>query len=251
MSPRPKGQELNAREARFCAEYLIDANGTQAAIRAGYATKAAAQQASDILSRPKVKEYLKCLGAEQKARLAVTADRVLQEIAKIGLSDPSRYLTVGPNGELQADFSRMTPYDMAAISQVEFEIAKVGPPKRARKPKRGTGNHTSRRGPAGPIALPAARVSRIKTWNKLDALQMLGRNQGLFSEAPPPPPDPNHADKRQMLVRVLVQNLEGKAAAVHVQVEDGGKPALGSQVVEGRLAPAAKALADARRGQKK
>jgi phage terminase small subunit len=234
---------------RLCAEYLIDGNGTQAAIRAGYAQKSASAQASDVLARPKVKEYLKQLDAEQKARLAITADRVLQEIAKIGLSDPSRYLTVGKNGELQADFSRMTPYDMAAISQVEFEIPKDGPPKRARKPKKGTGNHTSRRGPAGPVAVLGARVSRIKTWDKLGALQLLGRNQGLFSDAPPPAPDPNRDGKRQTLIKVLVQNLEGKAAAVHVQVregEQGDRPA-----ISGNLTPAARQLIEARKGQKK
>lgn len=83
-------------------------------------------------------------------------------------------------------------------------------------------------------------------------LDRKGRDRGYGPQPGdlPPPPDPNAHERRQMLVRVLVQNLEGKAAAVHVQVEEGKAP-LGGQVVEGRLAPAAKALADARRGQKK
>lgn len=248
MPPRPKGSDLNAREARFCAEYLIDANGTQAAIRAGYAPKAAGQQAADILKRPRVREYLEKLGAEQKKRLEVTADRILQEIAKVGLADPSRYLIVGEDGELRADFSRMTPYDLAAVSSVEFEFPKVSAA--AKKAKAGKGR---RSGPATKVDLPIARVSRIKTWDKMAALNMLGRSQGVFSDLPPPPPDPNKDVKRQTIINVLVQNLNGRASQVHAQVKEISTTA--RDISQGKmstgLGPATQKLIDARRAQKK
>jgi phage terminase small subunit len=41
---------LNAKQERFCHEYIIDLNATQAAIRAGYSEKTAQEQSSRLLS---------------------------------------------------------------------------------------------------------------------------------------------------------------------------------------------------------
>ena len=46
-------QELNPKQQRFVDEYLIDLNGKQAAIRAGYSEKTAEVQASRLLSNAK------------------------------------------------------------------------------------------------------------------------------------------------------------------------------------------------------
>lgn len=50
----------------FVREYLIDNNGTQAAIRAGYAKKGARQQASVIMSKSNI---AKCLSKIRTARM--------------------------------------------------------------------------------------------------------------------------------------------------------------------------------------
>ena len=44
---------LTAKQARFVEEYLVDLNGTQAAIRAGYSPKTAAATASRLLRKPR------------------------------------------------------------------------------------------------------------------------------------------------------------------------------------------------------
>ena len=49
---------MTERQKRFCDEYLIDLNATQAAIRAGYSEKTAEQTASRLLSFVKVKTYI-------------------------------------------------------------------------------------------------------------------------------------------------------------------------------------------------
>ncbi len=46
---------LNDRQAKFVMEYVIDHNGTQAAIRAGYSAKTAQEQASRLLSHVMVR----------------------------------------------------------------------------------------------------------------------------------------------------------------------------------------------------
>ena len=50
---------LTEKQRRFCDEYLIDLNATQAAIRAGYSPKTAAAIAAENLTKPKVAENIK------------------------------------------------------------------------------------------------------------------------------------------------------------------------------------------------
>lgn len=78
---------LTAKEAAFVVEYLIDLNGKQAAIRAGYSEKTAEQQASRLLRNAKVAEAVADAMDARAKRTLVTADRVVRELAKIGFAD--------------------------------------------------------------------------------------------------------------------------------------------------------------------
>ena len=49
---------MTYKQKRFCEEYLIDTNGTQAAIRAGYSKKTARQIADRLLSKGDIKTYI-------------------------------------------------------------------------------------------------------------------------------------------------------------------------------------------------
>lgn len=49
---------MNARQKRFCDEYLIDCNATQAAIRAGYSPKTAKVTGAKILTNANLKAYI-------------------------------------------------------------------------------------------------------------------------------------------------------------------------------------------------
>jgi phage terminase small subunit len=49
---------MNAKQKRFCDEYLVDCNATQAAIRAGYSPKTAYAAGSNNLKKPKLREYI-------------------------------------------------------------------------------------------------------------------------------------------------------------------------------------------------
>lgn len=69
--------KLTAKRQRFCQEYVIDSNGTQAAIRAGYSEHTAAAIASENLTIPKIRERIAEL-REQVARAAgLTAEYVI------------------------------------------------------------------------------------------------------------------------------------------------------------------------------
>lgn len=79
-SPAPA---LNAKQERFCEEYAVDLNGTQAAIRAGYSPKTAEQQACRLLRDARVQARIAELKAAQSQRLEITADQVLGNIMEI------------------------------------------------------------------------------------------------------------------------------------------------------------------------
>ncbi len=73
-------KKLTARQERFVAEYLIDLNATQAAIRAGYAKKSADVEGSRLLVNAKVAEAVAAAQAERSERTEITQDYVLTSI---------------------------------------------------------------------------------------------------------------------------------------------------------------------------
>lgn len=49
---------MTKKQKRFCDEYLIDCNATQAAIRAGYSKKTAYSIGQENLNKPEIKAYI-------------------------------------------------------------------------------------------------------------------------------------------------------------------------------------------------
>lgn len=80
-------QELTDKQARFCEEYLIDLNATQAAIRAGYSEKTAREQAAQNLSKLNIQEKIAELKAERSKRTEITQDSVIQELAAVARAE--------------------------------------------------------------------------------------------------------------------------------------------------------------------
>ena len=74
---------LNEKQKQFCEEYIIDLNGTQAAIRAGYSKKTANEQASRLLAKVNVQTYLKQLIEKRNERTKITQDEVIADIIEV------------------------------------------------------------------------------------------------------------------------------------------------------------------------
>jgi len=68
---------MTPKQARFVDELQIDHNATQAAIRAGYSERTAAEQGSRLLRNVKVAAAIQAAQIEISEHLAVTADRVV------------------------------------------------------------------------------------------------------------------------------------------------------------------------------
>lgn len=71
---------LRGKHERFCQEYVIDYNGTNAAIRAEYEKKSARQQASRLLAMDEILDRIRELQAEQVKRLSISQDYVVLEL---------------------------------------------------------------------------------------------------------------------------------------------------------------------------
>lgn len=82
-----KKRKLSVKHKRFCEEYLVDLNATQAAIRAGYKEKTARSQGQRLLTNVDIQKYIAELQKKQSERTGITADTVLKELEKIALTD--------------------------------------------------------------------------------------------------------------------------------------------------------------------
>lgn len=75
--------QLNEKQLRFCHEYLIDCNGTQAAIRSGYSEATATSMASRLLTNVKVLQKINELKAEIAEKLKIDASWIMARFKEI------------------------------------------------------------------------------------------------------------------------------------------------------------------------
>lgn len=144
----------------FVNEYIVDLNGTQAAIRAGYSARTANVQASQLLAKPNVQAAVQAAMAKREARTEITQDMVLKELAKIGFANMQDYMRVGPDGDPVLDFSALTREQAAALSEVTVEDFVDGRGEDARDVKR----------------------VKFKLADKRAALVDIGKHLGMFKE---------------------------------------------------------------------
>ena len=74
---------MNARQRKFCDEYLIDCNATQAAIRAGYNEKTAYSQGQRMLKNVEVKSYIDKRMSEKENERIASQDEVLEYLTSV------------------------------------------------------------------------------------------------------------------------------------------------------------------------
>ena len=75
-----KARPLTPRESRFVAEYPIDCNATQAAIRAGYSAKTAYSAGQRLLKDVEIASAIQAAMDNRSQRTEITAEYVLQSI---------------------------------------------------------------------------------------------------------------------------------------------------------------------------
>ena len=110
---------LTAKQERFVAEYLIDLNATQAAIRAGYSKNGANRQASQLLSNIDIQAAVAKAKAKRDKRTEITQDKVVAELAKLGFYDIRKAVRWGGAPERSGEGELIYPVEMVASEDLD------------------------------------------------------------------------------------------------------------------------------------
>lgn len=145
-------RKLTDKQAAFVAEYLVDLNATQAAIRAGYSERTAYRIGAELLQKTSVAEAIAAAQAKRAQRVEITADRVVSELAKIAFADPRDLMEWGPDGVKLKASADLTEEQAASVAEVSETTTKDG----------------------GSL--------RLKKHDKVKALELLGRHMGMFKD---------------------------------------------------------------------
>jgi phage terminase small subunit len=110
---------LTKKQEVFVAEYLTDFNGTRSAIAAGYSEKGAEVTASQLLRNPKVKEQIERKSQKRLDKLDITAEKVLQEIAKLAFFDPRKLFNNDGSAKQIGELDDVTAAALAGVEIFE------------------------------------------------------------------------------------------------------------------------------------
>ena len=115
-------RKLTDKQKRFCEEYVIDLNGSQAAIRAGYTEKSARVTAAKMLTNANIEGYISQLKQKHSESTDISAERVLKEYASLGFANAADFYE--PNGEAKP-INELTKEQSKAISKVVRKVVKT------------------------------------------------------------------------------------------------------------------------------
>lgn len=91
---------MTPKQERFVAEYLVDLNGTQAAIRAGYSPRTAQEQSADLLCKPIIAAAVAAKTQKVMEKADLNAVRTLEAIRRPMVADVRKLFN--PDGTLKA-----------------------------------------------------------------------------------------------------------------------------------------------------
>lgn len=148
---------LNNKQKSFVREYLVDLNATQAAIRAKYSKKSAYSIGEENMRKPEIAKSIQAEMDKRGKRTEITADKVLQELAKLGFADIRNVFN--ENGQL-LPVHMLPPEVAASISSIEVVTTRI----------------------PGSDPVEVEHTSKIKFWDKRGSLELLGKHLKLFTD---------------------------------------------------------------------
>ena len=114
---------MTEKQKRFCEEYLVDCNGTQAAIRAGYSKRGARTAAAHLLAKSNIREHIDSLLKEIHSQKVATAAEVMEYLTSVQRGESqSAYITVEGVGEgcSQTVITMKTPDEKDRLKAAEL-----------------------------------------------------------------------------------------------------------------------------------
>lgn len=154
---------LTPKQVRFVEEYLIDLNGKQAAIRAGYSPGRAESQASTLLATRKVSQAVAAGKAARSSRTQLTQDLVLESLRQVITFDIRRLYRPDGSMKLPHELDDETAAALSSLETVESG-AKVD------------------EGEDGEQAFVPEYVRKAKALDKIGALTLAMRHLGMLND---------------------------------------------------------------------
>lgn len=151
-------KKLTDKQIRFCEEYIIDLNATQAAIRAGYSKKVAGSIGFENLRKPEIESFISSLQKDKAEELNFSFNRVALEIGKVAFGDVKNYFD---NSGRLININELEDHVSASIKSVTVFSEK------------------SRL--EGEVHVEES-IKKIESYDKLKALELLGKMFGHFSK---------------------------------------------------------------------
>lgn len=150
-------RSLTAKQQRFCEEYIVDLNATQAALRAGYSENNARFQGCENLTKPNIQTEIQKLKSKRSERVQIEADSVIKELVKLAFSNIEDFLEVLEGGEVTLKaFEVIEREKLAAIESIKINTTKNKDESR---------EYTT---------------TQFKLHSKLNALEQLGKHLGIY-----------------------------------------------------------------------
>ena len=155
--------EITDKMRQFVDEYLIDLNGTQAAIRAGYSESTAQEQSSQLLARPDIRALIEQAQKDRVDRVQINQDTTVNELKTIAFSDVADFVIVKEGGVIeQKSFDQLTKEQTKCIKKIKQVVRS---------------SHS-----ADGTILHQTATLEVELHDKLRALELLGRHLGMFND---------------------------------------------------------------------
>lgn len=162
MSRGRKPGQLTAKQERFCLEYLVDWNATQAAVRAGFSLKTARQQGARLLSNVAIQQQIVSLRTDRDTRIEYSRDEWLRQGIEWIRFIPMNAFELLEDGTPTLNLAKCPSEVRNAVAQVRPKVQLVGDPNQSL-----------------PILdLGIVFVDRLKAWIEV------GKAQGYYVQKP-------------------------------------------------------------------
>jgi phage terminase small subunit len=156
---KKKSNKLTVRDRRFIDELEKDWNATRAAIAIGFSEKSAGPRGWEYRHKPLIQAELERRMAERLQKMGVHAERVLQELVRIGLSDIRKIFN--DDGSLKS-ITNLDDETAAALASVEVFEEFAG---------------------RGEDRVQIGLTKKVKVFDKVRALELLGKHLKLVGSS--------------------------------------------------------------------
>lgn len=120
-------KKLKAKHEVFCREFLVDLNATQAAIRAGYASRRAHVTGAELYGKPEIRARINELKQERIDQLGIDANYVLiSRTQQITVADKTNMKEGASTSAVQNSGNKTTkPPDTSLLKSITGNVVSL------------------------------------------------------------------------------------------------------------------------------